>query len=268
MQLIDTHVHLDMSHFDEDREEVIARAAAAGVLPLITIGVTLETSRAAVRLADAHGEVYAAVGIHPHDARNWDQETPRILRDLAAHPKVVAIGEIGLDYYRDYSPRDVQRHVFRSQLDMAGELGKPVIVHDREAHEDTLRILEAWAGERNTNAGPGVLHCFSGDRRMAERVIALGFYLGFDGPVTYKNARRLREMIGSLPAERLVVETDAPFLAPHPYRGKRNEPAYVPLIAEAIAAARGMGAAALAKQTTANACSLFGLPSPPVSIRK
>jgi TatD DNase family protein len=260
MQLIDTHVHLDMSHFDDDREEVIARAKAAGVSPLITIGVTLETSRAAVQLADAHGEVYAAVGIHPHDARNWDRETPFVLRDIAAHPKVVAIGEIGLDYYRDFSPRDVQRRVFRQQLDLAGELGKPVIVHDREAHDDTLRILEAWTGERTTNASLGTLHCFSGDRRMAEQVIALGFYLGFDGPVTYKNARGLREMIGNLPVERLLVETDAPFLAPHPYRGKRNEPAYVPLIAEAIAAARGMAITALAEQMTANACSLFRLP--------
>ncbi len=265
MTLIDTHVHLDMSHFDADREDVIRRAQAAGVTQMITIGVTVNTSRAAVELADRHEAIYAAVGIHPHDARNWDTQTARILRGLAAHPKVVAIGEIGLDYYRDRSPRDVQRRVFRDQLALAGELGKPVIIHDREAHKDVLRILSDRAAAAGPDGKAGVLHCFSGDRRMAEELIALGFFLGFDGPVTYKNAHRQREMVGLLPAERLLVETDAPFLTPHPYRGKRNEPAHVRLVAEALASARQTNPVDVARRTTANARRLFGLPSPRVS---
>jgi len=250
-----------LTEFERDRETVIARAGESGVTQMITIGVTLETSQAALSLAETYPPVYAAVGVHPHAARHWDERARDTLRDLAANPKVVAIGEIGLDYYRDRSPRADQRRAFRAQLDLAGELGKPVIVHDREAHNDLLQILTAWAAERPQAGQRGVVHCFSGDGNMAQELLALGFYLGFDGPVTYKNAKQLRALIAQIPANRILVETDAPFLTPHPYRGQRNEPAHVCLVAEAIAQIHQMDLPAFAGQTTQNARNLFALPT-------
>jgi len=261
LQLVDTHVHLDLTEFENDREAVIARAVEAGVTQMITIGVTLETSQAAVALADAHPGVYAAVGVHPHTARHWDTAASIALRDLATRPNVVAIGEIGLDYYRDRSPRSDQRRAFRAQLDLAHDLGKPVIVHDREAHGDTLRILTEWTEENRPEKRVGVLHCFSGDQELAAAVLDLGFCLGFDGPVTYKNATRLRDLASQIPTDRILVETDSPYLTPHPYRGQRNEPAYVRLVAEAIARVHHMDLPAFARQTTRNARWLFGLPA-------
>ncbi len=261
LQLIDTHVHLDLTEFERDRETVIAHAGESGVTQMITIGVTLETSRAAVSLAESHPPVYAAVGVHPHAARHWDESARDALRDMAANPKVVAIGEIGLDYYRDRSPRADQRRAFRAQLELASELGKPVIVHDREAHDDLVQILTAWAAEKPQPGQHGVVHCFSGDRSMAQDVLDLGFYLGFDGPVTYKNANLLRALVAQIPADRILVETDSPFLTPHPYRGQRNEPAHVRLVAEAIAQVHQMDLPAFAGQTTLNARNLFALPT-------
>ncbi len=261
MTLIDTHAHLDFSKFDADREAVVERARAAGVAAIVNVGTDLSSSQRAVRLAEQYGDVYAAVGMHPHDAKALDGATLAELRELAQHPKVVAVGEIGLDFYRDLSPRDVQRRAFQAQLAWAAKLGKPVVIHDRDAHDEILEVLSDWAaGQRHSSlAGRlGVLHTFSGDLTMAEQAMDLGFYLSISGPVTYKNARQLPGIVRALPIDRLLVETDCPFLAPHPHRGKRNEPAYVRLVAERIAELKGMSLDALARATTANAQHLFG----------
>jgi TatD DNase family protein len=260
MRLIDAHAHLDAARFNADRPAVIERARAAGVEAIVTVGADLESSRAAVRLAEEYGMVHAAVGIHPHDASKLDGAALAELRGLAQQPRVVAIGEIGLDFYRDLSPRDVQRRAFQAQLAWAAKLGKPVIIHDREAHDETLAILVDWATglENSMLAGRlGVLHTFSGDQAMAGRAIDLGFYISISGPVTYQNERQLPGIVQALPLDRLLVETDCPFLAPHPHRGKRNEPAYVRLVAERIASLRSMTFDDLAEATTANARRLF-----------
>lgn len=257
MYLIDSHCHLDFPQFDGDREAVVQRAREAGVQTIINPGADLESSRRAVALAERYPEVYAAVGVHPHDAKTVTDEVLAELRALARHPKVVAIGEIGLDFYRDLSPRDIQRWAFRQQLALAAELGLPVIVHSREAHDDVMAILTEKRGAQTANPW-GVLHAFSGDRTMAERARELGFYLGIAGPVTFRNAHRLQGLVRELPLEALLLETDAPYLTPHPYRGKRNEPARVALVAEAVAELRGVTATAVAQQTAANAQRLFG----------
>lgn len=267
--LIDTHAHLDFARFDADRPAVIERAQAAGVVAIVNVGADLISSRRAVELAEQYESIYAAVGMHPHDAKKLNGATLAELRDLAQHPQVVAVGEIGLDFYRDLSPRDVQRRAFRAQLAWAAKLGKPVVIHDRDAHDEVMDILADWAaGLKNSPlagvghesaARMGVLHTFSGDLAMAERAMELGFYISISGPVTYKNARHLPGIVRALPLDRLLVETDCPFLAPHPYRGKRNEPAYVRLVAERIAALKGIPLHELAEATTANARRLFGL---------
>ena len=262
MRLIDTHAHLDFDRFDADRAAVIERARSAGVVAIVNVGADLPSSRAAVRLAGEYEHIYAAVGIHPHDAKKLDGAALAELRELAQQPKVVAVGEIGLDFYRDLSPRDVQRRAFQAQLAWAAKLGKPVVIHDRDAHEEIMAVLADWAAElgRAPLAGRlGVLHTFSGDLAMAERAIDLGFYLSISGPVTYHNAGQLREIVGALPLDRLLVETDCPFLAPHPHRGKRNEPAHVRLVAERVAELHGISLDELAEATTANACRLFGV---------
>jgi TatD DNase family protein len=261
LTLVDTHAHLDFSKFDADREAVVERARAAGVAAIVNVGTDLTSSQRAVRLAERYGGIYAAVGVHPHDAKRLDGATLAELRELAQHPKVVAVGEIGLDFYRDLSPRDVQRRAFQAQLAWAAKLGTPVVIHDRDAHDEILEVLSDWAaGQRHSPlAGRlGVLHTFSGDLSMAEQAIDLGFYLSIAGPVTYKNARQLPDIVRALPIDRLLVETDCPFLAPHPHRGKRNEPAHVRLVAERIAELKGMSLDALARATTANAQHLFG----------
>ena len=260
MNLVDTHAHLDFPEFDADREEVLERAKAAGVVAMVNVGTDLASSHRAVALAVQHQQIYAAVGMHPHDAKELDGAALAELRELAQQPQVVAVGEIGLDFYRDRSPRDVQLRAFRAQLAWAGKMGKPVVIHDREAHGDIMEILGGWA--RGLRASPltgrlGVLHTFSGDVAMAEQAIELGFYISISGPVTYKNAHRLAQVVQALPLDRILVETDCPFLTPHPHRGKRNEPAYVRLVAEKIAALRGISFDDLAKATTANAQSLF-----------
>ena len=253
MFLTDTHAHLDFPQFDSDREEAIERALAAGVGIIINVGADLASSRRAVALAEAHPQIYAAVGVHPHDAKTLTEEVLTELRELARHPQVVAIGEIGLDFYRDLSPRDVQRQAFERQLALARELDKPVIIHDREAHAEVMDTLRRWQGLR------GVLHCFSGGLEMARRAVELGFYISIAGPVTFKNARRLPEIVRQLPLERLLIETDCPYLAPHPHRGERNEPAYVRLVAEAVAEIKGLPLEEVARVTTANTQTLFGL---------
>ena len=261
MTLIDTHAHLDFSRFDADREAVVERARAAGVAAIVNVGTDLASSQRAVRLAEQYDGIYAAVGVHPHDAKKLDGATLAELRELAQHPRVVAVGEIGLDFYRDLSPRDVQRRAFQAQLAWAAKLRKPVVIHDRDAHGEILEVLSDWAagqGQSPLAGRLGVLHTFSGDLAMAGQAIDLGFYLSISGPVTYKNARQLPDIVRALPIDRLLVETDCPFLAPHPHRGKRNEPAYVRLVAERIAELKGMSLDALARATTANAQHLFG----------
>lgn len=260
--LIDTHAHLDAPQFNADRAAVVERAQAAGVKAIVNAGASLESSRQAVALAAQYPEVYASVGVHPHDAKTLDGEVLAALRELARQPKVVAVGEIGLDFYRNLSPQDIQRRAFQAQLAWAARLGKPVIVHDREAHAEVLKTLTSWAAglTRSSLAGRvGVLHSFSGDLLMATRAIDLGFYISIAGPVTYQNARRLAEIVQALPLDRLLIETDCPYLTPHPHRGKRNEPAHVRLVAEKIAAIKGLPLDEVAATTTANASRLFEL---------
>lgn len=265
--LVDSHAHLDFSEFDADRREVITRAQEAGVEIIVNAGAGLEASQAGVALAETYPQVHAAVGVHPHEAKTLNEDVLEKLRALAQHPKVVAIGEIGLDYYRDRSPRPAQRQAFQQQLALARELGKPIIVHDREAHQDVMNILHQWVREGyqpfvTSHQPVGVMHCFSGDLAMAREVIEMGFYISIPGPVTFTNARRLPGLVRALPLERLLIETDCPYLTPHPHRGKRNEPAYVRLVAEAIAQIKEIPLEQVARITTANARALFGLESP------
>jgi TatD DNase family protein len=263
---IDTHAHLDSQKFQADREAVIRRAQEAQVWPIVTVGADLASSRAAVALAERHAGLYATVGVHPHAASGADASTIDELRDLAGHPRVVAVGEIGLDYYYEYSPRDAQRHAFEAQLALAGEVGKPVVVHLRDkrgqwaAYDLAVEVLsDRVSGPAARSRSPGVLHCFSGTIEVARAALELGFYLGVDGPVTYPNARALQAVVAELPLERLVLETDCPYLAPQARRGKRNEPAYVPYVGAKVAELHGTEVSRVARVTRENAASLFGL---------
>jgi TatD DNase family protein len=256
--LVDTHAHLHDSAFDADRADVIARARVASVTRLLTIGTDVPTSAAAVALAAAEPDIYAAVGIHPHDASTADEAALERIAALARGPRVVAIGEIGLDYYRDHSPHPVQRTALIAQLRLARAVGKPVLLHCREAHADLLEIC----GAEGVGAVGGILHCFSGDLEVARQGLALGLLISIAGPVTYPNARRLAEVVRALPLDRLVLETDCPYLPPQPWRGKRNEPAYLPVTAGRVAELQGVPVAMVAAQTTANAARLLGLPPP------
>lgn len=255
--MIDTHCHLEMDAFDGDREDVIRRAREAGLEAVITIGSDFEGCKGAVELAGKHDPVYAAVGIHPHDAKDFNEEIFIQLKTWVNNPKVVAVGETGLDYHYDHSPRDVQREVFAAQLRFAREEGMPAVIHSREAKEDTIRILA------ESGIGKGVLHCFSGDREMAEKALAMGLYISLAGPVTFKNAAGLREIAKRIPDERLLIETDAPYLAPTPHRGKRNEPAFVADTARFLAELRGVSLEDIDRITTLNAKRLFGIGSLP-----
>lgn len=259
--MIDTHCHLNFDSYDDDRQAVISRAAEAGVTRVVNPAVDLDTSRAVVELARQQSGVYAAVGIHPNDAAAFSEADIDTLAALADSPKVVAIGEIGLDYYWDKSPKDMQFRAFEAQLALAQRLGLPVIIHNRDASEDTMRILETWANglPDDLKVRPGVLHSFSGSPAIAERALSAGFYLGFTGPITYKKADETRAIAARIPLDRLLVETDGPFLTPIPYRGKRNEPAYIPYIVERLAALHLVSADEMARMTTENAERLFNL---------
>jgi TatD DNase family protein len=235
---------------------VVAAARQAGVVAIINPGTSLDTSRAALALAERYPMVYAAVGVHPHDAKKFTRQTATALRELAAHPKVVAIGEIGLDYYRNYSPHDAQRRAFAAQLDLAAELDLPVIIHNREAAQDTFAALDGWA---TGNPGRrGVLHSYSAGSEWLEKTLELGFSIGISGPVTFPQARKLQQVVREVPPDRFLVETDAPFLTPVPYRGRRNQPAYVRYVAEKIAALRGLPLQQIAEQTTQSVLHSFG----------
>ena len=248
MKLIDSHVHLDDSKFDADRDTAIERARAAGVEYMMAIGTgngppDLE---AGVRLADKHPAFYATIGIHPHDASKATEETWTRMRELAAHPKVLAIGEIGLDYHYDFSPRDVQRAVFEQQLALAAECRKPIVIHTREAWDDTLAILRAqWRGG-------GIMHCFTGGEEPARQALDLNFHLSFGGVLTFPKAEETRQAARIAPEDRILVETDCPYLAPVPHRGKRNEPAFVVETARRLAEVRGVSLDAIAESTTRN----------------
>ena len=250
--LTDTHCHLDLSPFDADREAVLARAREAGVERILVPGIDLASSRRAVDLAQTHPEVYAAVGVHPNSAAGFNASMLAELRRLAVGHKVVAIGEIGIDLYWKTVSLAEQQSAFRAQLELAAEVGKPVIVHDRVAHAEVLAGLR----ERLPPAG-AVLHSFSGDRALAAEAVGLGFYLGVDGPLTYKKNDDLRALFADLPLERILIETDAPYLTPQPRRGARNEPGYVRYVAERLAEVRGMTFEAIATALTANAARLF-----------
>lgn len=253
--LVDTHCHLDFEKFDADRDAVVARAAAAGVARIVVPALDLENAQTVLALAERYEAVYAAVGVHPNSAAGWKDEWIGELRRLAGHEKVVAVGEIGLDYYWDKAARPVQKRALAMQLELAAELELPVIIHNRESNEDVIATLAA--SSLATRPFPGVLHSFLADRKTAEAALDLGFMLGFTGPVTYKKNDALRRIVADAPEDRILVETDAPFLAPQQHRGKRNEPAYVALIGERIAAVRGVESAEFARQSTANARRLF-----------
>lgn len=253
--LVDTHCHLDFPDYHNDLIEVLRRSCRAGVGQLIGVGIDIETSRRAVTLARTHSGVYATVGVHPHHVNEVKPDDYRLLRELAAEKEVVAYGEIGLDYAKEYSPAPMQREHFALQVEMAKELELPLVIHDREAHVDTLAVL------RNASPLPqsGVMHCFSGNAAFAEEVMALGFYISIPGVVTFKSAVDLAEAVRAVPLERMLLETDAPFLAPAPWRGRRNEPAFVYYTARKIAELKGCGLHEVARRTTANACDLFKL---------
>ena len=261
MQLIDTHAHLHAEQFDADRDAVIRRMRDAGVAGVVTIGTDLPASRAAIDLADQHADIWATVGVDPHAAASFGDSTLDELRELAGSPQVVAIGEIGLDYYWDKAPRQVQARVFERQLELARSLQLPVVIHNREAHADTLAMLRDWAGDHPWRGERplGVLHCFSGDVEMAQAAIEIGFMISLGGPVTFKNAKKPVAVAEAVPLEWLVVETDAPYLAPHPHRGQRNEPAYLPLTAQRIADIKGMPVETVAEATLANSRALFAV---------
>jgi TatD DNase family protein len=255
MKLVDTHCHLDFESFAEDRDAVVARALDAGVSRIIVPALEPENWQAVLDLAERYGGVYTAVGVHPNSSAEWQDGWIDDLRRLAQHDKVVAIGEIGLDYYWDKSPKETQQRALRLQLELAHELDLPVIIHNRESDADVLRLLaeSPLAGKANA----GVLHSFSSGLEIAAVVLEMGFYLGFTGPVTYKKADDLRAIAAKVPADRILVETDAPFLTPQPHRGQRNEPAYVAFVAEKCAEMRGVDTAVFAQQSTQNAERLF-----------
>jgi len=285
--LTDTHCHLDFEKFDPDRPEVLQRAWEAGLTRILIPGLTVVSSRAVVKLAESHPQLFAAIGVHPNDALTWDENSLNDLRSLTRpHPlrplsqlrqrgmgcegKIVAIGEIGLDYYWNDAPHALQREVLKEQLNLAAELGLPVLLHLREAGDapdgdcasDLLNILEEWAGRLQASQNPlaerpGVFHSFSGSPLVAERALRLNFYLGITGPLTYKNAEAKRQLVKTLPLDRILIETDAPFLAPVPQRGKRNEPAFVRHIADKIAEIHSKNTEEIAAITAANAARLF-----------
>ncbi|WP_281883858.1 TatD family hydrolase [Paenibacillus sp. YYML68] len=253
--LIDTHAHLNAEQFDEDRQEVIARAQQNGIRRIINVGFNRETIPTSLALAEQYDFIYSTVGWHPTDAINMKDGDLEWLESLCAHEKVVAIGEIGLDYYWDTSPKDVQDRVFREQIRLARKVKLPIVIHNRDAHHD---VVETLREEKASEVG-GVMHCFSGSWETAKQCLDLNFYISFGGPVTFKNAKQPKEVLEKVPLDRLLIETDAPYLAPHPYRGKRNESSYVRLIAETAAEIKGLSLEELAEITTRNATKLFNL---------
>ena len=253
--LVDSHAHIDDERFDADRDEVVARALAAGVSLILNVGADMGSSARSVALAEKYSGIYAAVGMHPHDAKDMRETDYTQLEQWTKHPRVVAIGEIGLDYHYDLSPRPLQKEVFLRQLDLARKTGKPFIIHEREAHADTLEIIRSAA-----RGLKGVFHCFSGSVETAREYLKMGFYISVAGPVTFSKSGKTKEVAKFVPLDRLLVETDSPYLTPQPHRGHRNEPAYVRLVAEEIASLRNLPLEEVAAATTANVRRLFDIP--------
>ncbi len=253
--LIDTHAHLDMKDFNDDLPEVLLRAADAGVGYIITIGADMASSLRAAGLAEKYDNLYFTPGFHPHDVKDVTDADYEALRELASRKKAVAIGETGLDYHYDLSPRETQRLHFARQINLARDIGKPLIIHSREAEEDTIEIMRS---EDAAKAG-GTLHCFAGGATMARHALDMGFYISVGGSLTFKKADELRETIKTVPIEKILLETDCPYLAPHPLRGKRNEPSYLPYVVDVLAGLKGLSPEDIARITTHNALTLFGV---------
>lgn len=250
----DSHAHLEMSEFDPDRDQAVGRALSAGVGLIVTVGTNLQDCFKAVEIASRFPCVHAIIGIHPHEVKDFDPAGYETLKTLAAHKKVVAYGEIGLDFFRNLSPREIQIRHFEEQLEIAHGLNLPIVIHDRDAHKETMDRLRRWPGERR-----GVIHCFSGDTRMAEECIEMGFYISVTGGVTFKKSEQLRQVVRETPIERLLIETDAPYLTPEPHRGKRNEPAYVIFTARKIAEIKQIPTEEVGRITTENAKRIFNI---------
>ncbi|MCQ6268492.1 TatD family hydrolase [Fictibacillus sp. WQ 8-8] len=253
--MFDTHAHLNAIQFEEDLEEVIQRALDEGISHIVVVGFDRPTIKGAIKLADTYDFIYAAVGWHPVDAVDMTPEDLQWIEELAAHPKVVALGEMGLDYHWDKSPEDVQKDVFRQQIQLAKKVKLPIIIHNRDATQDVVDILKSEGAEE---VG-GIMHCYSGSLEVAKQCLDMNFYISFGGPVTFKNAKKPKEVAKEIPINRLLIETDCPYLSPHPLRGKRNEPSYVKYVAEAIAELREMPLEDLVKKTSDNARQLFGI---------
>ena len=253
--LFDTHVHVNAEQFNEDLEDVIDRAKEAGVDNMVVVGFDRPTIIRAMELIETYDFMYAAVGWHPVDAIDMTEDDLQWIEELSNHPKVVAIGEMGLDYHWDKSPKDVQMEVFRKQIRLAKKVGLPIIIHNREATADIVNILK----EEEASRVGGIMHCFSGSAETALECINMNFYISLGGPVTFKNAKKPKEVAAAVPLDRLLIETDCPYLAPHPYRGKRNEPSYVKLVAEQIAEIKQLTIEEVSQATTENAKKLFGI---------
>lgn len=253
--LFDTHAHINALQFNEDREEVLKRAQDEGVSHIVVVGFDRETIKGAMELAEQYEFIYAAVGWHPVDAVDMTDKDLNWIEELSNHPKVVAIGEMGLDYHWDKSPKDVQQVVFRKQIQLAKRVKLPIIIHNREATQDIIDILK----EENAEEVGGIMHCFSGSVEVAKECLDLNFYISLGGPVTFKNAKKPKEVAKEINLDYLLIETDCPFLAPHPNRGKRNEPSYVKFIAEQIADLKELSYEEVAKKTSENAKKLFGI---------
>ena len=251
--LFDTHAHLNDPAFDEDREELMAGLAGKGIGLVMNAGCSLQSSKDIIKMAERYPWLYASVGSHPDSADEVNEEVIAQYRQLCCHEKVKAIGEIGLDYYYEDIPREIQKNAFRMQMALANELDMPVIIHEREAHDDGMRIVKEFPKVK------GVFHCYSGSAEMARQLVNMGWYIGFTGVLTFKNARKAVETAASIPLERIVLETDCPFMAPEPFRGKRNDPGYLPKMAEKLAEIRGISMEDAVKITTENAKRLYRL---------
>ncbi|OEH92620.1 TatD family hydrolase [Bacillus solimangrovi] len=253
--LFDTHVHLNADQFNEDLEETILRAQEAGVTEMVVVGFDRKTIESAIEIAESYEFIYAAIGWHPVDAIDMTEDDLIWIEKLASHPKVVALGEMGLDYHWEKSPHDTQKEVFRKQIRLAKKLKLPIIIHNREATQDIITILE----EEDAAEVGGIMHCYSGSVEIAKKCIGMNFYISLGGPVTFKNAKKPKEVAEEIPLDKLLIETDCPYLAPHPYRGKRNEPAYVKLVAEQIAELKNVPYEDVVKATNVNARKLFNI---------
>lgn len=259
--MIDTHCHINFNAYDKDREAIINKAAEKGVTRIIIPAVDIQSSEEAIALAGQYEGIFATAGVHPNSTADFNDDILKKIEELSHQPKIVSIGEIGLDYHWDKSPKDKQKAAFEAQLELAAKRELPVIIHNREASEDVLPILEAWVTTLpdSLKERAGVLHSFSAPQEYAERALAAGFYLGFTGPITFKKAHDLRAVAKTVPLDRILVETDGPYLTPEPYRGKRNQPAFIPFIVDRLADLKGITQAEMAQASTENALRLFGL---------